>query len=307
MTFQSARRLHGNLGWLIESPDFLMCTSSEQVSSFVPLKSPHVTHSYWDDITLAGVTSSKLGNQLMVIGSGMGSYLPLLHHLAPSVQIRAIDLNKRFLEISRRVAARLGCAERLEIVEQDALIGIQQTKHKIGCAFIDLYSPEGILPLAGAADLHAAIQSVLSPDGLVWINIADRLFESDYGSCPTKYFVDRVSPIYRDGLLLRRKASTTAIFSNRPNEEWRPQLESLMSKHSEIWPTQRVQILEIPAASDKMEESVLEFSEQKAKAGQSSDSSDGYMKQCLSEVKSLSQFNLIRLSRAPSALLGDWQ
>lgn len=307
MTFLSARRLRGNLGWLIESSDFLMCTSIEQVSSFVPLKAPHVTHSYWDDITLAGLMDCKLDKQLMVIGSGMGSYLPALHHLAPSVHIRAIDLNNRFLEISRRVSDRLGYGGRLDIVEQDALIGIEQTKQTIGCAFIDLYSPEGILPLAGATELHAAIQTVLSPHGLVWINIADRLFESNYDTCPTKYFVDRISGLYRDRLLLRRRASTTAIFSNQPKEKWRPQLEAMMSKHYEIWPAHRVKILEIPASMDKTEHGVLEFSEQKAQAAESSDSSEGYMRHCLSEVKLLSQFDLIRLSRAPSALLGEWQ
>lgn len=304
--FLSARRLPDKLGWLIESPDFLICTSREQVSSFVPLKAPHLTHSYWDDITLAGLMSAKKGNQLMVVGSGMGSFLPLLHHLSPGFQVRAIDMNGGFLEISRRVAEHLGFAGQLDLVTQDAVTGLSQSPRKFDNVFIDLYSAEGILPLAGNAELHAATQSALQPEGLVWINIADRLFETDYESSSTKYFVDRVLPFYGHGLLLRRKASTTAVFSRQTSAYWRADLESLMAAHIEAWSSNRIQILEIKSSENKTTSGVLEFSRQKARAKESSDSADGYLKQCLLDVQKLSQFDLVRLSRSPSVLLGGW-
>jgi hypothetical protein len=56
----------------------------------LPTCRPHVTSGYWDDIALAGLTALP-ESPLLVLGAGIGSFLPLLLCTRPSSRVQCVE------------------------------------------------------------------------------------------------------------------------------------------------------------------------------------------------------------------------
>ena len=144
----------------------------------------------------------------------------------------------------------------------------------------------------------------------MWINIADQIFDIDYSTSPTCYFINSVLPHYGHALVLRRDFSTTVVFSSQSPELWVPELKELITHHPDFWPKSLIRVSDLPDPTlSKWTGSLalLTFTEQAARLGMVIFNRPGHFGECLALVQQLSDFDLIRLSRARSHILGERQ
>lgn len=317
INFISARPIRSlDKTWLIETDRYFTFISNLQISALIPKQSPYLTGGYWDDISFAGICSNQT-HKYLVLGAGIGSFLPLLNKLNPHSSVTCVEINSEVSCMGNTINQTLSSelSPNINWVTMSAE-DLEQTQFDdVDSVFIDLYKKDGVSEIALSDLIHKKIIQGMNNDTLVYINVYDQLW-GKVDNTPTAYFMNELSKFYPTIGLFRRNAQSTIICSRSNEASVKTRIKLMLSKlpldyqnyYSTITST-----LHFPNyVSEKIDFdlSLLKFSEQKSVTNEDIKIGSEFLINNLSndvasEISTLSDFDLIKLSRRTSEILNN--
>jgi SAM-dependent methyltransferase len=300
--------------WLIETENYFTFISNLQISALLPKHPPHLTGGYWDDISFAGLDSSSQ-HKFLVLGAGIGSFLPLLNQLNPKASVVCVEINNEVATLGKDINKFLSpnINSNIDWMVKSAEDIDQKIFTNVGDVFIDIYKNDGISEISFSDQIHNKIKLGINQDSLIFINVYDQVWNKVKGS-PTSYFVKRLSKYYRSIGVLRRNTQSTIICSINGEDYVQRKISSMMMKlpkeYYEYFSTV-VSTLHFPSYILELNEfdfSLLKFENQNSTMSEKPRIGSDFIVNNLtdnvsSEVASLSDFELIKLTRKKSKIL----
>lgn len=302
--------------WLVESEEYITYISSFQISALLPKKAPFITGGYWDDIAFAGAMV-KGPNKFLVLGAGIGSFLPLLDVVNPNISVNCVEINQEISEIGEKAQKEI-CPKLFEKtlwhnvpaenLDDEVLKGTE-------IVFIDIYTKDGLSEIALDEKIHEKIKKYLMPQGVVFLNVFDQLWDKVENS-PTSFFINKLTKIYPTVGFFRRSASSTIVCSLEDKETLKNHIVStsndlpanLISYYDKLIAT----ILFLDDKKSQVEEfdlNLLKFGKQidelSFRVSIGSDEIENNMtERALKDISSLSNLDIIKLSRKKGGIIG---
>lgn len=313
--FISARPIRSlDKTWLIETDRYFTFISNLQISALLPKQLPYLTGGYWDDISFAGSISNKK-HTFIVLGAGIGSFLPLLNRLNPHSSVICVEINHEVSSLGKAINKVISpqLSSNINWITSPAEDLEQVIFDGVDSIFIDLYKKDGVSEIALNENIHNKIVKGMNKETFVYINVYDQLWNK-IENTPTSYFINALTKYYPTIGIFRRNAQSTIICSLNDQDfvkgRIKLMLDKLPAEYQDYYSTITSTLIfpEIHFKDYSFNLDLLKFSEQKLITNEDVKIGSEFLLGNLSsdvnrEISSLSDFDLIKLSRKSSEIL----
>ncbi len=180
MALKYVKFFTGNRDYLyVERDDCAAIIANMQISSLVPQTEDCLSGGYWDNMLLFARIVEGLGKDRakhLVLGGGLGSYVPSLTYYFKEHKVKAFELNSEIFFLSQALIKKNYSDANVEVINNNAINVSDDDLSQADCIFFDLYDDKGILDICLSKEIHKRIQDKAKEDVIVTFNVHDLFF-----------------------------------------------------------------------------------------------------------------------------------
>ena len=170
---------------------------SETVQSAMRVKAPYELELAYSRGMMMFLLFMKQPKNVLMIGLGGGSIPKYIHHFLPEMQTRVVEINPRIIQIARSHFYLPEDDERLEVIEGDGVVYLQENSDTADVLLLDIFDSQGVPPEMYNQAFFDTCAESLHLDGMMAVNLwgSDKNFD---------IYLQRIEQSFHDRVLVLR-------------------------------------------------------------------------------------------------------